>query len=195
MKKVCVFAVLLSFFSFASISSATLVNVALNGTATQSSLWTGASGGTSLPGNAIDGNTGGIWNTDFLTHTNKDNLAWWQVDLGSVKAIESIDVWNRTDSNADRLFPFTVSILDAAGSSLWSEDYNTAGLAQMTFDPANIINGQIVKIQLRDTNYLHLAEVQVWEDDGSQTPVPEPATFILLGSGLAGLAFYRRKRK
>jgi len=32
-------------------------------------------------------------------------------------------------------------------------------------------------------------------EKNSLAPVPEPATFILLGSGLAGLAFYRRKRK
>ena len=30
---------------------------------------------------------------------------------------------------------------------------------------------------------------------GKGTVIPEPATLILLGSGLAGLAFYRRKKK
>jgi len=42
---------------------------------------------------------------------------------------------------------------------------------------------------------LSLTPNLLMDAEGNFAPVPEPATIILLGSGLAGLAFYRRKRK
>ena len=40
----------------------------------------------------------------------------------------------------------------------------------------------------------NIGEITLNVEKGT-APVPEPATFFLLGGGLAGLAFYRRKKK
>ena len=85
-------------------------NIALQGTATQSST---ASGG--VASRAIDGRTDGNWSSGTLTHTREaEKNPWWEVDLGSAQSIDDIVVWNRTDDIlGHRLDGFTLAVLDA----------------------------------------------------------------------------------
>jgi len=80
-------------------------------------------------------------------------------------------LWNRTDCCANRLANFYVfvSTSDMSGrsySSLVNDTtvwrYRVTGQAPTKLHiPANI-NGRYVRVQLAGTNYLSLAEVQVW---------------------------------
>jgi hypothetical protein len=60
----------------------------------------------------------------------------------------------------------------------------------LTIDLPDNTLGEIVKVRLNGAEYLSLAEVQVFG-----APVPEPGTMLLLASGLAGLAGFRRRFK
>ena len=179
------------------------VNLALSGTASQSSTyneaypcsWCG-------PELAIDNNTYGIWvpgdgNGNTITHTNSEYEAWWQVDLGNTYNIEQIDIWNRTDIGVeDRLHDFTLSILDSGLNPVWSQLYDEiAGVHEIfgSMGTGILAAGQYVKVQFSGhAEYLSLAEVQVW---GEPTPVPIPAAVWLFGSGLLGLIGFSRRKK
>lgn len=86
-------------------------NIALTGTATQSGE---AHGGAASK--AIDGKTDSSYGSGTQTHTPENmNNPWWELDLGSEQAIDSIVVWNRSadgESLAKRLEGFTLAILD-----------------------------------------------------------------------------------
>jgi hypothetical protein len=167
--------------SMAGLLAANLVlaqtNVALSGSASQSS--TGFSGFASL---AIDGNTGGNFYGGTVTHTNLEAAPWWQVVLAADAPVVDVIVWNRTDCCAERLSDYTVTLwLDGAqvasaffaGQSPVSQSFSFGGQLADT-----------VRVQLRGSDYLSLAEVQVF------TPaIPEPQTAALLlgGLGLMGL--------
>ena len=145
------------------------VNLALNQPATQSS--TGWGG---VAANAADGNTDGLWSSGSITSTYNDVNAWWQVDLGEVGAIDSVDVWRRGDANYWNDFyvfvsdvPFETTGLNGTlnQAGVWSD--HIPGQADRPFSVAVNRTGRYVRVQLAGTNYLRLAEVEVW---GSPAP-------------------------
>lgn len=143
-----------------------VTNLAQGKASSQSST---ANGG--LASRAVDGNTNGAWSANSVTHTSNSANAWWQVNLGNTYALNSIVLWNRTDCCANRLSNFYVfvSTSDMTGrsfSSLVNDTtvwrYRLTGQAPAKLHiPANV-NGRYVRVQLAGTNYLSLAEVQVF---------------------------------
>ncbi|MCH2360793.1 MAG: DUF1549 domain-containing protein, partial [Pirellulales bacterium] len=97
-------------------------NIATDGTATQSSTDFGGP-----PERGIDGNTDGTYTNNSVTHTAVSKDPWWEVDLGAVKGIDSVVVWNRTDNGLQsRLNGVIVSILDDKRNVIFKEVLATA---------------------------------------------------------------------
>ncbi|MFA9372429.1 MAG: ice-binding family protein [Labilibaculum antarcticum] len=142
-------------------------NYAFEGSVSQSSLYGGG-----IASLAVDGNTDGVYNNKSVTHTNKEDAQdWWQVDLGAQENVDYVNIYRRTDCCTWRLENFyvllsdndlqSVSLTDALHDPT-VESYYVAG------DPGDLkrilTSGntfRYVKIQLKDTDYLSLAEVEV----------------------------------
>ena len=85
-------------------------NVALKGAASQISTYEGGEAS-----HAIDGNTTGEWASKSVSHTlAKEELSWWEVDLGRTLPIERVVVWNRTEALQSRMKGYSVVLLDEA---------------------------------------------------------------------------------
>jgi hypothetical protein len=160
-------------------SAQPLPDLALNKVASQSSTY---NPGFTGPSNAVDGNTDGVYAAGSLTHTNLDANAWWEVDLGTSAAVSSIVVWNRTDCCGDRLSDYWVFVSNTPFSATdtpatLQNRANTYSSHQTTEpDPAAVIaiagaQGRYVRVQLSGTNYLALAEVQVYGTLASAAPL------------------------
>ncbi len=82
------------------------------------------------PARAVDGKTDGNFNAGTSTHTaENENNPWWEVDLGGDKPIESVVVWNRTDSGGQfvsRLEGFTLTVFDGGRHEVFKSAGNPA---------------------------------------------------------------------
>ncbi len=109
-------------------------NIALQGKATQHST---AFGGP--PEYAIDGNTSGNFEDKSVTHSDTADDPWWEVDLGSVQAIDNITIWNRTDNNLHtRLQNFTVALLDDQRETILTKQFTESPNPSAAYTPSNV---------------------------------------------------------
>ncbi len=132
-----------------------LPNMALSQPATQSSDFPQA-----VASRAVDGNTDGIWNNNSVTGTASTASPWWQVDLGIVTQIGQVVLHNRTDCCGERLSNFDIKVSNDGVT--WTPAVTFAGAAPTR--SAHPLNkpGRYVRVQLKGTEILSLAEVQVF---------------------------------
>jgi len=106
------------------------VNVALGGTATQSSTYNNNDDQSGAQ-KAIDGNT-----ELGITHTMSSADPWWKVDLGtSYDDVTKIVIWNRQNDFEERLSHAKVSLLDAYENVVIEFDVGDAtDIESVTFD-------------------------------------------------------------
>ncbi|MBI4326959.1 MAG: SUMF1/EgtB/PvdO family nonheme iron enzyme [Chloroflexi bacterium] len=142
-------------------------NWSLNGFASQSSE---ANAGT--PDRAIDGNTDGNWVANSTTHSGGPAAdadaggPFWEVDLGTPRAVGRIHVWFRTDCCQNRNDDFTMIVLDANRQEVWRRTYPGRPANDVAYNLAPAVTGQIVRFEPQNPpttsdGYFSLAEVQV----------------------------------
>jgi len=103
---------------------------------------------------AIDGNI------NTMIHTTQMTGNWWMVSLDTIASITQIKVYNRADSEQDRLHGAVIEVLDPHKESVWNVTVTEAAPTLLVYDLSEL-QGSYVKISL-DTHILNIGEVEVY---------------------------------
>jgi hypothetical protein len=142
-------------------------NLALSGTATQSTTDFGG-----LPARGIDGDTNPSWSSGTLTHTGNFQNSWWEVDLGVTAVIGEIKLFNRGDCCWERLSNFRVSVFEGVnetyGEDVYAGSGNVPQAGTHSVFPSSGTRGNRVRVGFLGLNnagngFLTLAEVEVYD--------------------------------
>jgi hypothetical protein len=138
-------------------------NIALHKSASQSSKWQGAADSRVLVDGQREGTIGpGSPNSDYA-HTAKDGAPWMMVDLGAVRSVKEVRVYNRGDTHFDDGLPSTLEI-STDGTSFEAVAKRTTHFGASFFDGPWVAKvGKPARfVRVRGTDYLALSEIEVY---------------------------------
>jgi hypothetical protein len=130
-----------------------------------------------------------------LTHQHQsDDVTWFQIDADRSRPLKKYQ--RKAARKAQRLIK--KGVLDEADRMEWMEAFVNQKLEDRMY--RLIFSGGDGDRYTANIAYaLFQNPVETFEDDpaggGANTPVPEPTTMLLLGSGLLGLAAVRKRRR
>jgi len=148
------------------------------------------------PDRAIDGNPDGNWGAGSCTHTDgpgsfaTPGTHWWQVDLGQSVAVESVNIYHRTNCCQDRLLGATVYVSADA-------DYSTGAacgavddhLGQPDVTICNNAVGQYVTVERLDM-IITICELEVM-GVAATSMNSDNAVTTTLASSIDGMVTYQ----
>ncbi|MCL3781068.1 T9SS type A sorting domain-containing protein [Prolixibacteraceae bacterium JC049] len=159
-----------NFISTLSTNDQVYSNLALNQPTSQSSFYSSSG----LSDNAVDGNRSGNWSDGSVTHTGSGDWQYWQTDLGGIAEIKEIRIYNRTDSNSERLKNFYVFAANKEMNAGYVYTYTADPCVHKTYHEGTAGDSVVfrferpllakkLRIQLTARNTpLSLAEVEVY---------------------------------
>ncbi len=113
-----------------------------------------------------EGGNNGMLTGKFGFHTQLEDSPWWDVDLGDIRRLREIRVFNRTDAYPDRARHLVVQISN--DGETWNEVHAQRGriFGGLWGRPLQVpLSGQtarFVRTTLANKNYLHLDEIEVY---------------------------------
>ncbi len=150
---------------FDHVAKISRVDLALNKVATQSTTLDPSTPAS----NAVDGNL--VSANGLMAITTNQANPWWQVDLGSVQPIESVEIRGRTDCCPNQTSNLVVFVSDtpllstdiaSARAEAGVSSYATTGSVGYALTLTVNRTGRYVRIWRTNWDYLTLPEVLVW---------------------------------
>lgn len=147
-----------------------------------------------IASNAVDGDTETYWNGGNAA------MHWLKVDLWQTYSLSHVDLYDLGRGGVT--FNLYYSTSNQAWSDAWDDNKNWTFIAPGALSDSNPLAS--INFNNQATRYLKyevstagdwVALMEIAAYTGGVSSVPEPATMLLLGFGLVGLAGMRRKLK